>query len=162
MCSGSASQACSAQLQVLLVLDSLCASCFARWCVLRSAATGAGRRVGENCEHLWAELRPTFGLTRYMTTDKYISTLEDVLLQVSEDKMRSYVTFMERQARAAVKKLGEYAVSCTCRPFRGTVLLCTHSPRSLHNSVLCARCCAASLHHREDHCHDLGDRPLGS
>lgn len=66
---------------------------------------GAGRRVGENCEHLWAELRPTFGLTRYMTTDKYISTLEDVLLQVSEDKMRSYVTFMERQARAAVKKL---------------------------------------------------------
>jgi hypothetical protein len=85
-------------------------------------------------------MRPIFSLTRYMTTDKYISTLEDALLQITEDKMRNYVTFMERQARAAVKKLGEYAMRCT-----GIVPLRTQTPCWLHPSACCV--CAAVLPH---------------
>lgn len=168
VCSDCASQLSPpARLQVLLVLDSWCASLLR--CVPPSATAGAGRRVGEDCEHLWAGARPVFSLTRYMTTDKYISTLEDALLQISEDKMRNYVTFMERKAQATEKKLGEYTIHVLhlqgLGSSGGIVPLRTQTPplQAPFGSIqvhVC--CCAPSLHRRDDHCHNRVDRPLCS
>ena len=68
---------------------------------------GSGRRVGENCEHLWALLRPLLKLTRYMGKDNYLFVLDDALVLIAEDKIDGFVTFMQEQEEAAKKKLGE-------------------------------------------------------
>jgi hypothetical protein len=68
---------------------------------------GSGRRVGENCEQLWALLRPLLKLTRYMGKDNYLFVLDDALVLIAEDKIDGFVTFMQEQEEAAKKKLGE-------------------------------------------------------
>ena len=70
-------------------------------------AAGSGRRVGENCEQLWAQLRPLLKLTRYMTRDAYIFCLDDALLLVAEGKLESFVQFMTRQQEAMEAKLSK-------------------------------------------------------
>lgn len=81
-----------------------CVTCLALLSVCNAA--GSGRRVGENCEHLWAQLRPLLKLTRYMSTDNYVFVLDDALLLIAEEKMSSFATFMTEQERATHKKLG--------------------------------------------------------
>lgn len=73
---------------------------------------GSGRRVGENCEHLWAQVRPLTKLTRYVSKDNYLFVLDDALLLVADDKISSFVVFMRDQAQAIKKKLGAWC----CKP----------------------------------------------
>lgn len=70
-------------------------------------AAGSGRRVGENCEQLWAQLRPLLKLTRYMTKDAYFFCLDDALLLVAEGKLSSFVQFMTQQQAAMEAKLSK-------------------------------------------------------
>ena len=70
-------------------------------------AAGSGRRVGENCEQLWAQLRPLLKLTRYMTTDAYLQCLDDALLLVADGKISDFVAFMMQQQAAAEAKLSK-------------------------------------------------------
>lgn len=86
--------------------------------VLPSAA-GAGRRVGENCGHLWAEIKPITQLTRYMAKPNYLDCIDGGLTYVAESKLRDFATTMIIQEKQARKKLGELAVSnstqvCNC------------------------------------------------
>lgn len=71
------------------------------------AHAGAGRRVGENCEQLWALLRALLKLTRYMTKDAYIFCLDDALLLIADDKLQHFIDFATQQQAAMEEKLGE-------------------------------------------------------
>lgn len=82
--------------------------------VLLQTCPGSGRRVGENCEQLWAQLRPLTKLTRYMSKDNYLFVLDDALLLVADDKMGAFVAFMHGQAQAINKKLGERRCNAAC------------------------------------------------
>lgn len=63
--------------------------------------------MGENCEQLWALLRPLLKLTRYMTKDAYIFCLDDALLLVAEGRLQHFIKFTTQQQAALEKKLGE-------------------------------------------------------
>ena len=63
--------------------------------------------MGENCEQLWAQLRPLLKLTRYMTRDAYLFCLDDALLLVAEGKLDSFVLFMTKQQQALEAKLSK-------------------------------------------------------
>lgn len=66
--------------------------------------------MGENCEQLWAQLRPVTKHTRYMSKDNYVFVLDDALLLIAGDKLGSFVAFMRDQEQALKKKLG----GCSC------------------------------------------------
>lgn len=81
---------------------------------LLCSCTGSGRRVGENCEQLWAQLRPVTKHTRYMSKDNYVFVLDDALLLVADEKMGSFVAFLCNQHKANKKKLGGYSCAAFC------------------------------------------------
>lgn len=63
--------------------------------------------MGENCEQLWAMLRPLLKQTRYMTKDGYVFCIDDALLLIADNKLGSFVPFMKQLQQAAAEKLGE-------------------------------------------------------
>lgn len=69
--------------------------------------SGAGRRVGEYCEQLWAQAKPLASLTRYMAKHNYLDCWDDFLEFVAGSKLANFVSFMLAQHRTAVRKLGE-------------------------------------------------------
>jgi hypothetical protein len=92
--------------------------------------------VGENCEQLWAQMRPLYKLTRYMTGSAYQDTLDDALVLVADGKMHGCVEFMKQQQDAMERKLSKWTgcsatwVVCkllcltgTCPPDLSTPLL---------------------------------------
>ena len=72
-------------LQVQQCIDQC--KCSNRVCVCLAALSGAGRRVGENMEQAWAQARPVMKLTRYMTKQGYVAGLDDIFLQIADDKL---------------------------------------------------------------------------
>ena len=75
-------------------------------CVCLAALSGAGRRVGENMEQVWAQARPVMKLTRYMTKEGYVTGLDDIFLQIADDKMLEFVQSLVSADKACRKKLG--------------------------------------------------------
>lgn len=63
--------------------------------------------MGENCEQLWALLRPLLKLTRYMTKDAYIFCLDDALLLVAEGRLQRFIESTTQQQAALEEKLSE-------------------------------------------------------
>jgi hypothetical protein len=74
--------------------------------------TGSGRRVGENCEHLWALLRAVLKLARYMGKRRYLAALETALQLISDDKLQAIIQTMVDMDAACRKKLGEQPLCC--------------------------------------------------
>lgn len=63
--------------------------------------------MGENCEQLWAQMRPLLKLTRYMAKQAYHSCLDDALLLVADGKLDSFVESMTQQQEAMEQKLSK-------------------------------------------------------
>ncbi len=78
---------------------------------------GAGRRVSENCEQLWAELKPVTQITRYMAKPNYLDCLDVSLNYIAECKLDSFVGTMVTQEKHARDKLGKCS-SCNNFCFR--------------------------------------------
>lgn len=72
-----------------------------------AALPGAGRRVGENMEQAWAQARPVMKLTRYMTKEGYVTGLDDIFLQMADDKLLEFVQSLVSADKACRKKLGK-------------------------------------------------------
>jgi hypothetical protein len=68
---------------------------------------GAGRKVGETCEQLWAQLKPLTSITRYMAKPNYQDCIDDFLGFVAAARLADFVPFMVGQHRSLVRKLGE-------------------------------------------------------
>jgi hypothetical protein len=68
---------------------------------------GSGRRVGENMEQFWALVRAVMKLTRYMTKQGYTLGLDDVMLQIADDKLLEFVQSVLGAHKACLKKLGK-------------------------------------------------------
>lgn len=68
---------------------------------------GAGRRVGETCEQLWAQAKALTSLTRYMAKHNYLDCWDDFFGFVASNKMADFVPFMLAQHRGAYRKLGK-------------------------------------------------------
>ena len=68
---------------------------------------GSGRRVGENMEQFWALVRAVMKLTRYMTKQGYTLGLDDVMLQIADDKLLEFVQSVLSAHKACLKKLGK-------------------------------------------------------
>lgn len=69
---------------------------------------GSGRRVGENCEHTWAAVRPVTKFTRYMGKRRYLTALDTAFQLLSEDKLDGFVAAMVAAHAACIKKLGKH------------------------------------------------------
>ncbi|WIA32923.1 hypothetical protein OEZ86_006092 [Tetradesmus obliquus] len=79
-------------------------------CCLRNSGLylpGAGRRVGETCEQLWAQLKPLTSVTRYMAKPNYLDCIDDFLRFVAAARLAEFVPFMVEQHRSLVRKLEE-------------------------------------------------------
>lgn len=73
-----------------------------------AACAGAGRRVGETCEQLWAQLKPLTSVTRYMAKPNYLDCIDDFLRFVAAARLAEFVPFMVEQHRSLVRKLGKW------------------------------------------------------
>jgi hypothetical protein len=69
--------------------------------------TGAGRKVGETCEQLWAQIKPLTSITRYMAKPYYQDCIDDFLGFVAASRLAEFVPFMVGRHRSLVRKLGE-------------------------------------------------------
>lgn len=58
-------------------------------------------------EQTWAQARPVMKLTRYMTKQGYLIGLDDIMLQIADDKLLEFVQSMVAAHKACLKKLGE-------------------------------------------------------
>ncbi|KAF6253650.1 hypothetical protein COO60DRAFT_1703723 [Scenedesmus sp. NREL 46B-D3] len=79
-------------------------------CCLRNSGLylpGAGRRVGETCEQLWAQLKPLTSITRYMAKPNYQDCIDDFLGFVAAARLEEFVPFMVGQRKSLVCKLEE-------------------------------------------------------
>ena len=70
-------------------------------------SAGAGRRVGETCEQLWAQLKPLTSITRYMAKPNYQDCIDDFLGFVAAARLEEFVPFMVGQHKSLVRKLGK-------------------------------------------------------
>jgi hypothetical protein len=57
-------------------------------------------------EQVWAQARPVMKLTRYMTKEGYVTGLDDIFLQIADDKMLEFVQSLVSADKACRKKLG--------------------------------------------------------
>ncbi len=64
--------------------------------------------MGENCEQLWAQMRPLYKLTRYMTDRAYLGTLDDALVLLADGKMQGCVDSMKQQRDTLQRKLSKW------------------------------------------------------
>ena len=69
---------------------------------------GAGRRVGENCEQLWAELKPLTHITWYMAKPNYLDSIDAGLSYIAESKLEDFVATMVTQEKHTRAKLGRW------------------------------------------------------
>lgn len=77
---------------------------------------GSGRRVGENCEHTWAAVRPITKLTRYMGKRRYLASLDTAFQLLSEDKLEGFVAAAAASHAACIQKLGAITHWFGCMP----------------------------------------------
>lgn len=70
--------------------------------------TGTGRRVGENCEQLWALLRPVMKVLRYAAKQGYLDGLDLCLVLISADKLQDAAELNVAAERACHKKLSKF------------------------------------------------------
>lgn len=68
---------------------------------------GAGRRVGETCEQLWAQAKSLTSQTRYMATPNYLDCWDDFMGYTAYTRLKGFVSFMVEQHRTVVRKLGK-------------------------------------------------------
>jgi hypothetical protein len=105
-------------------------------------AAGSGRRVGENCEQLWAQMRPLYKLTRYMTDHAYLGTLDDALVLVADGKMQGCVDSMKQQRDAMQRKLSKWTGWIACLG-GGQVCIVWHMSMRLGEH----HCCLTTAYH---------------
>jgi hypothetical protein len=78
-------------------------------------------------EQFWALMRALMKLTRYMTKQGYLLGLDDVMLQIADDKLLEFVQSVLCAHKACLKKLGK--CHSTSAPLRqvpcGLQLCCT-------------------------------------
>ena len=68
---------------------------------------GAGRRVGEQTEHLWAQAKQYASITRYMARPNYFDFLEDAFSTAAASKRATLPAQLVHMQQAAATKQGE-------------------------------------------------------
>jgi hypothetical protein len=67
---------------------------------------GAGRRIGEWCEQLWAAFKPVASMTRYMSKANFVNFMDDMLGWTAMQRYHGFHEFMLTARRNNSKKLG--------------------------------------------------------
>jgi hypothetical protein len=72
---------------------------------------GAGRRVGEQMEHVWSATKPLARMTRYMSAPARHDFLDDAFGFISSQKAANFPEQLQASYRATLRKQGELTSS---------------------------------------------------